>query len=335
MSVCPAALGLSPEGVEDLLRTAGAAPSLHNRQPWRFRIRRHLIELHADPGSRLPMADPGDRELRLGCGAALLNLRLALEHENVAPVVTLAPDLEATTLLAEIRAGQRVRASSESDALYQAIPRRRTTRTPFRDRPVPAEVRHDLVQAVQREHCWLHVVERGERGHMEGLVHRAHRAQMADPRFRAELARWTGRAPGESEGVPASAAGPEREPQDQWVLRDFSAGRATPREPGRDFEREPLMVVLCTPRRSPASDLYAGQALQRMLLTATGHGLVASLLSQVVEVPETRKELSSGLGRSLDPHAVVRLGFGTPGPPTPRREAEELLLADIASTSGS
>jgi nitroreductase len=33
------ALGLSPEQVNTLLTAAGQAPSLHNSQPWQFRLR--------------------------------------------------------------------------------------------------------------------------------------------------------------------------------------------------------------------------------------------------------------------------------------------------------
>ena len=39
----PAALGLAPEQVEQVLRLAGRATSLHNRQPWRFRIAPEVI----------------------------------------------------------------------------------------------------------------------------------------------------------------------------------------------------------------------------------------------------------------------------------------------------
>ncbi|MEV5535775.1 hypothetical protein AB0L13_02870 [Saccharopolyspora shandongensis] len=55
-----------------------------------------------------------------------------------------------------------------------------------------SEHQQALAVAVQREQCWLHVMERKELGTLEGLVHRAHRVQMADVRFRDELARWRG-----------------------------------------------------------------------------------------------------------------------------------------------
>ncbi|MBB5069996.1 hypothetical protein BJ969_003084 [Saccharopolyspora gloriosae] len=281
---------------------------------------------------RLPAADPDDRELRLACGAALLNLRLALDHEQVHPVVTIPPDGDdRPTLLAEVRAGQRGSPSTASEQLYRMIDRRHTARAPFRERPVPAELRHEMIQAVQQEGCWLHVVGRGELGQLEGLVHRAHRVQMADRRFREELERWTGRGLEDPEGVPAAAAGPAPEPQDRWVVRDFSAGRARRRDPGHDFETQPLLAVVSSQDSGPGAEVRAGEALQRMLLTATAGGLVASPLSQVIEVSETRQELAGLLGGGWNPHAVVRIGFGTPGPPSPRRSTEDVV--DVRTSS--
>ncbi|MEV0702788.1 nitroreductase [Saccharopolyspora sp. NPDC050389] len=328
MTSFPTALGLSAEQAQDVVRQAGLAPSLHNSQPWRFRLLPHAIELHSDPQRRLPAADPDDRELWLACGAALLNLRLALEHAGVRPVVTLLPRLTAPTALAEVRSGGQTTQAPEEQELYRAIPQRRSNRRPFLETPVPTEYRHALATAVRREQGWLYVMKCPELGALEGLVHRAHRAQMADARFREELGRWTGRPTGAVEGVPAAAAGPQPEPQDQWVLRDFSGGEARARVPGKDFEYEPLLVVVCSHHGSRLADLQAGQAMQRMLLTATAHGLAASLLSEVVEVADTREELQRLLGGTLYAQALVRLGYGSPTPATPRRDVRDLLIND-------
>lgn len=326
MNSFPAALGLSAEQTHDVVRQAGLAPSLHNSQPWRFRVLPQAIELHSDPQRRLPAADPDERELRLACGAALLNLRLALEHCGRRPIVSLLPHLREPTALAEVRRGGEMIQSPEDAELYKAIPQRRSNRRPFLELPVPIEYRHALVTAVEREQGWLHVVQRSELGVLEGLVHRAHRAQAADARFREEMARWTGLPTGVVEGVPVAAAGPRPEPQDQWVLRDFSGNQARARVPGKDFESDPLLAVVCTHHSGRVADLQAGQALQRMLLAATARGLAVSLLSGVVEVADTREELQRLLGGTLRPQALVRVGYGSPTPSTPRRDVRDLLI---------
>lgn len=326
MNTFPTAFGLAPHQVEEVVRRAGMAPSLHNSQPWRFRVLPDVIELHGDPERGLPVADPEGRELRLGCGAALFNLEVAVEHAGVRPLTTVLPSIAEPTVLAEVRSGGRTTASPARTRLYEAIPVRRSHRRPFREHAVPSTHRYELTQAVREEGCWLHTVERVERGRLEGLVHRAHREQMADRRFRAEWERWTGRPAEAVEGVPTVAAGPQPEPQDQWVLRDFSAGQASERVPGKDFEDEPLLVVLCSYHAGSAADLRAGRALQRMWLTATSLGLASSMISQVVEVDDVRNELRALIGGTLQPQAVIRIGYGSSPPVTARREPRALLL---------
>jgi nitroreductase len=321
----PEAFGLRPEQVESLLVTVGRAPSLHNAQPWRLRLDRDVIELHADPERRLPAADPDDRELRIGCGAALFNLRLALHGYGVRPLVTVLPDHDRPELIATVRHGGRTPPTPEQERLLRAVPRRRTNRHPFTDEPVPEPAQAALHRAALEEDGWLHVLdEPGQRTALREIAARAHRAQVDDPAFRAEFARWTGRADDATDGVPA-AAGTPAEPHDRWVLRDFTGGNRPRRVPGKDFEPDPFIVVLGGHGTGPAADVQAGQALQRVLLTATAEGLATSFLSHVVEVPRTRDELRHLIGGTRAPQAVLRVGRGWPVPPTGRRDPTDLI----------
>ena len=50
---------LAEDGIiRNLVGAAGAAPSIHNTQPWRFRITDDVIEVHGDPDRMLWVADP-------------------------------------------------------------------------------------------------------------------------------------------------------------------------------------------------------------------------------------------------------------------------------------
>jgi nitroreductase len=326
-SPVPASLGLSPDEVTAVLEAAAMAPSVHNSQPWRFRVLPDRIELHADPTRRLPATDPDDKELRLACGAALTNLRIALEAFGLRPVVTLLPLHTGGEALATVRRGGHVTPSDQVLDLHRAIPTRHTNRKPFRDTAVTPAQLNLLVRAAQSERSWLHpITDPAQRSRLHALVTRAHQVQLANVEFRAELEHWSGHGSERRDGVPARSAGPANEPQDQWVLRDFSGGHARDRLPGKDFEREPLIAVICSYYEGALAELHAGQAMQRVLLTATTLGLSASFIAQPIEVPACRAELRRLLGTGITAQTILRLGHGSPVAPTPRRPVADLLI---------
>ena len=331
MTDVSAALGLTPEQVGTVLRAAALAPSVHNSQPWRFRVFPDRIELHADTERKLPATDPEERELRLSCGAALFNMRVALQNLGVRPLVTLLPGREAPGALAIVRRGGTMATGDEMTALFKAIPARRTNRHPFLDAPVDGRQRHALVRAAELERSWLHVVgTREEVARLKAFVRRAHQIQLDDPGVQAELDAFTGHRPDATDGVPPASAGFRPEAQDEWTFRDF---QAHDRPPGKDYESEPLVVVLCSHTDGALADLQAGQAMQRVLLAATTQGLSASFMSQPVEVRAIRDELRRALGGVVIPQTVLRIGYSTPVPATPRRPVAELLMEPSASAT--
>src|SRR5690242_4977944 len=122
----------------EAIRIATLAPSTHNTQPWRFRLRGAAIDLLADRARAMPVADPDGRELTISCGAALFYLRLAVAHADANPRVMLFPDARDPDLLATVTLGDPAERSLAECELFAAIPRRRTDRRPFAHDLIPA-----------------------------------------------------------------------------------------------------------------------------------------------------------------------------------------------------
>jgi hypothetical protein len=78
------------------------APSVHNTQPWRWRIRPEAIELHADWNRYLPATDPDRRDLILSCGAALHHVQVACAARGLAVEVDRLPDPQNSGHLATV-----------------------------------------------------------------------------------------------------------------------------------------------------------------------------------------------------------------------------------------
>ena len=98
--------------------------------------------------------------------------------------------------------------------------------------------------------------------------------------------------------------------------------------PTADFEREPQLAVLATRYDGPIEWLRAGQAMERVLLEATAHGVSTSLLNQVIEHEGLRWQINDPLGPWQRPQAVIRFGYGPPVPATPRRRIADIVMTD-------
>jgi hypothetical protein len=162
------------------------------------------------------------------------------------------------------------------------------------------------------------------------LLRRADHLQEHDPVFQAELRRWTALHPGREDGVPRSAGGPRPDFGSILKLRDYGTHESAVE---RSFEQDPLVAVLATRVDTPLAHLCGGQALQRLLLTATAGGLSASFLSQPLEIPHTRTALRELIGGRLHPQTALRLGYGHPGPHTPRRPVHAVTSTSEESRS--
>lgn len=109
------------------------APSLHHSQPGRFRVRGDTVEVRTDPTRSLSATDPSGWAARVGGGAALCNLRLAVAVQGFAPAVRRCPDRADPDLLAVLTAADRSPRCSNAMRACRPDPgpaRRRGTKVP-------------------------------------------------------------------------------------------------------------------------------------------------------------------------------------------------------------
>lgn len=318
---CPVATEL---GIRRLLTAAGQAPSVLNTQPWRFRIvRGEYAELYGDRDRTLSVSDPRGRSLHVSCGAALFNLRLAARVAGHRPLVWLLPDPEGRhDLLAAVRMVELGPPTAAERDLYEQIGRRRTNRQPFDRRHVPDQVMSELRTAAASEGARLVPLGRGATAELLDYVTIAEDGLLADHDYLAELAAWTMRG-AYADGIPAYAFGP-RSADDPSPVRDL--GAAHPGRPSACFEPHPRLAVLTTPGDRRVDWLRAGQALQRMLLVATAHGVSASFLNQPLDLRDMRRRRDPYHRRG---HAqmIIRFGYGPAVARAPRRPPAELMTS--------
>jgi len=225
---------------------------------------------------------------------------------------------------ATVRIGGATTLSEQEQALFEAIPNRRTSRLPFTAEVVPYEEFDRLQEAAAIEGAHLEVTTGLHRKVVTGALHEAEAAQRSNQELVDEVTLWTvDRAGRENVGIPPENLGPlARDPH--ALIRDLSFGRTVGDRPVADFEEQALMAVLLTSGDEPVDWLRGGMALERVLLTATARGLQVGLLSQATEVPDLRRVVRDPMSSWRHPQIVLRVGHGDSPPPTPR-----LALADV------
>src|SRR6266536_2988554 len=297
---------LTEDEVGILFAAAVHAPSMDNTQPRRFEVAGPVIDVRLDEDRVLPAADPAGREIRIGLGAAVFNLRVAaamLGHEST---FAIAPDSAEPGVVARIFLSDRNGPVPKLSSLYGEISRRHTYRSPMLDQAIPPMVISALTGAAEIEGAELHWLDDDATRRLAQVLRRADDLDLHDEDRMHERGRWVG---GErpDDGVPDAALGPV--PTAPAMVRDLSAGFDTPGREHAVFERHPRIAVLSTDIEDDQAWVQAGQALERVLLTATSSVLAASFLNQALEYPVLRRQVRDLIGGRTWPQMILRIGY--------------------------
>jgi len=285
-----------------IVELACSAPSVHNTQPWRWRVDGLRLELYADQSRRLEVADPSGRNLVMSCGAALHHARVAAAALGYPAEVEYLPDPSSPSHLATLRLTRGPRAPTAVEDLA-ALGQRTTDRRRFTSWPVPEERLAALASSVHLPGLQVvPLVDLTSRFRVELLVNRALDRQQGDERYTEEHQRWR--------------TGPDDTTYEAHDLVESSDG----------------LVVIGTDEDDQRAWLLAGEALSEMWLAATVDGLSVVPLSQVIELQSTRESLRHEvLGGLTVPQIITRIAWQEIGrsdlPRTPRRPLDEVLIS--------
>lgn len=313
-----------PETMRAVLTLATQAPSMHNTQPWRWRVGPDNLSLFADPSRHLRHADPDRRGLLVSCGATLHHCTVALAAMGWHSRLERLPDPADPHHLASFTVG--AQPPGELDVtLAGAIGRRRTDRRTYSSWPVPWGNIALMGARAARAGVMLRQIEPSPR--LNALITDAAEAHAYDQDYLAELTAWSGRR-GSVAGIPARNI-PAPQPGAPLAARVFP-GEGLPQPDARPADDNGVVLVLGTEQDDDLARLRAGEVTSLVLLSATAMGLASCPITEPLEIPETREAVRSDVfGGSGYPQMLMRFGWAPvnaePLPPTPRRP-----LLDVA-----
>ena len=318
---------MRPAEVDRILDHARRAPSVHNTQPWAWRVGDDRVDLFADYSRQLVHADPERRDMMISCGAALHHFQVAARALGWDTRVRRCPSAVDDRLVASIRLAP-ASPPEDATAVLDALNRRRTDRRRLTSWPVP----HGRLRAMAAagEEWGAHVIPLQDgplKSRLLALTLRADELQLRSPDYVSELNAWT--TYWSDQGVPVGhIPRNDRLTTSDVLTRRFHHGVLDDTPLEDDPPADGLMLV-CTSSDDQLSRLRAGEALSSVWLRATQDGLAVVPSSQAVEVSETRRVLQEEVLRDTSvAQILLRVGWPpqerTPLPATPRRFVEDI-----------
>ena len=338
--LAPEASGSPADIARALIAAAVLAPSHWNAQPWRFESEQNTIRIVSDASRWMPAVDPDQRSLHLSLGAALENLLMAARAYGLRPSVTYLPHEGANGVAAEVTwaAGEPHR----DRTLFNAIPARRTNRHEFDGRGIFLQNRAQLTAQLAEDSGLHWMDDRDAIRRVSDLVYTAVHDRMLDDRSQSERFRWMRFGDDEARtrgdgitvdglevGGPAHWLAGRYFNPNSWFLR-FGA------ESGAKQAREQIrsagaIALVTTPRGGRTQWLAAGQAYERLALTATTLGIAQQPISEPLETEAGRTELLHHFGAAGE-HPVMLLRLGHARAPEPSMRRSVALVASFRTT---
>src|SRR5271155_5867339 len=314
------------EVIEDVVRTACRAPSLHNSQPWQWVFNRGQLRLFLDP-SRVMDTDQSAREALISCGAALDHLRVAMAAAGWQSQIDRFPDPKNPNHLASIEFSPMEFVTDRDRRRASAIWMRRTDRLPFSPPTESQSLEPVMGSTVDRAGVHVDILPDDLRPRLVQAAQIAESLRFYNTVYNDELHWWT--APFEaSEGIPYSALISAAEGDRVGVDRVFPVTH----QPERRVEipeDHANILLLSTDDHSRADALASGEALSAVLLECTMAGLATCPVTHLTEVAVSRELIKSLMDHDAVPQVLVRVGIvpvtEKAPPPTPRRPLSEVL----------
>jgi hypothetical protein len=314
--------------LKEVLRYATLAANGHNTQPWRFRLLDHAIHVVPDLTRRTPIVDPDDHHLYVSLGCAAENLALAAVASGRRGEPRFEPGHDSAVVF-DYSPG-----AAEGSPLCDAVPRRQSTRAVYDGRAVaPADLAQLQAAANIAGVEMVLITDRQQMRRLRDLVVEGNTAQMADPRFIAELKEWLRFNPRaaltRADGLYSGASGSPVMPD--WLgSRAFDvAFRASSENEkyAQHLDSSAGAAVFFGAKVDHEHWVHVGRACQRFALQATVLGLKQAFINQPVEVSHLHSDLASIAGMpGRRPDILMRFGYGPALPMSPRRPVEAFLL---------
>ncbi len=295
------------EQIRYLLEGATRAPSTHNSQPWKFRLRENVLEVFRDESIQLPYSDTHTQYAHVSIGFLLHHLQVLGEYFDMSPSTNVSADKSPLATVTFRSAGPERK--EELKSLVSAVFSRRNRRGIFTAEPIP----EDLLAAFQRPDSHLPsslpevlptiVTNKDSLRRIGELTLETMRRVYMQPDFRKEMSHWvvpTGSS--RKDGIPGYSL--NQSFVLSWILphliRTFNIGKIPGRQSAAAIASSQAAFAFGA-EDNRAAWISIGFTASRIILELTSRNFNASVFVATAELSDIRKEVTElcGLDRPL------------------------------------
>lgn len=305
------------------------APSGHNAQPWKFKIRENSIEVYPDFDKELLVVDGNHRELYISLGCAVENICIAADefgHRHETKIVY-------QDRLCFIRINLQ-KISPIPNPLFLQIDKRQTNRSVYKSKIVSPDIIAILKKIEIAQPVSVYFYENGDRNFaaLAEFVYRGNEILFSRKAFRNELLDWVRFNPKDiqhyKDGLAYNVLGSPSLPK--WlgkpIVRSFLTSKAQNKSEKEKINSSSHFILFTTKENTPENWILAGVVLERFFLTCSGLGIAVAFSNQPCEVSSLAGELRSQMPINNEfPMLLLRIGYADPMPYSVRKALNEVI----------
>ena len=286
-----------------LLKFASIAPSSHNTQPWKFKIKNNSIEILPEY-SRALKSDPDHRELFLSLGTCCENLLLASEAYGLNYRIE---EANGTFKITYNDLGSK----KQDNATLNAMINRSCNRSPFETTKISDQF-IETMKSVAKEVEINFIADNKLKEQVVGVVGDSIQQAFQDKEFTKELSQWIKPSlekyqigmTGYSVGIPwiTSFIVP-------WMIGHLKMDVKQRKMDEVPLKASPMFVLLSHQEDNPPGWLKVGQAFEAIAVEATKLNLKISLQGAPIEIGNHYLKIKELFGAKGRPMIFFRIGY--------------------------
>jgi hypothetical protein len=308
--------------IHKILTLASYAPSVHNMQPWQFRIAENGVTVEIAKERLLAHGDPVNRETWISIGACVETIVIAAASLGIkAKVQRLKQD--------QVHIELKDNCPAET-VLLSAITKRFSDRSLYTKQPIPRPILQTLQDAWKSSHVRI-VVTSDEPviSNVAQLTAQGMTLALTNKQFRSELSQLINRPLSRkkigfsSKSLRVNALRGYFEP---WRVKSSSSITSQVKLERKRIISASALVLIFSKGDTPEFWVEVGRAYQRAGLTVAKAGLRQATTAAVVEAADFHTDIEQLIGTKERLQAVMRIGYSNARPVHSKRLPLEQLL---------